>query len=200
MPLIDNAIYVDGKRRAEPASLKETFETLDETGGMAWIGLYRPTEQEIREISAEFDLHPLAVEDALTGHQRTKAERYGNVRFLVLRTARYIDETEIVEFGEVHVFAGANFVVTIRHAEAPNLAKVRARLEKDPALLAIGPDAVLYGIMDEIVDGYSPVVAGLENDIDEIEDQLFDGDDKVTRRIYSCLARSLPFNVRHNRR
>lgn len=193
MPLIDNAIYVDGRRVAEPATLDETFERMSALNGMAWIGLYRPTPDDVRDLAREFDLHPLAVEDALTGHQRTKAERYGDVRFLVLRTARYLDGPEQVEFGEVHVFAGPNFVVTIRHAESPDLAAVRRRLEKDPKLLALGPDAVLYGILDEIVDGYAPVVSGLENDIDEIEDQLFDGEDQVTRRIYELSREVIHF-------
>lgn len=193
MPLVDNAIYVKGVRAKEPESLSETFDLMDELGGMAWIGLYRPTPEEVHDIAAEFQLHPLAIEDALSGHQRTKSERYGDVRFLVLRTARYIDETEEVEFGEVHVFAGKNFIVTIRHAETPNVGRVRARLEAEPQLLAFGPDAVLFGILDEIVDGYAPVVAGLENDIDEIEDQLFDGNEKVTRRIYELSREVIGF-------
>src|SRR6478735_8165556 len=155
-------------------------------GGMAWIGLYRPTAGEVRSIAGEFGLHPLAVEDALTGHQRSKLERYGDTLFVVLRPARYLDAEEVVEFGELHVFVGKDFVVTVRHSETPDLAHVRSRMEGSPELLALGPEAVLYAIVDEVVDEYEPVVLGLENDIDEIEDQLFgdDDDEVLTRRIY----------------
>ena len=184
MALIDNAIYVDGRRVASPATLDETFEVMKANNGFAWIGLYRPSEEEVRSVADEFSLHHLSVEDALKGHQRAKFERFDEILFLVLRPARYIDADERVEFGEVHVFVGHDFVVTIRHAESPNLAKVRKRLEETPQLLAFGPEAVLYAILDQIVDEYGPVVAGLENDIDEIEDELFDGDPAVSRRIY----------------
>lgn len=151
---------------------------------MAWIGLYRPDERELSTLAAEFDLHPLAVEDAITAHQRPKLERYGPTLFVVLRAARYLDDAEEVEFGELHMFIGADFVVTVRHAESPDLAVVRKRLENDPALLARGTEAVLYAILDAVVDGYGPVVAGLENDVDEIETQVFEGDPAVSRRIY----------------
>src|SRR5690606_17656967 len=109
---------------------------------MAWIVLYRPSEQEVRSIADEFGLHSLAVEDALTVHQRSKLERYGDTLFLVLRPARYLDADERVEFGELHIFAGPDFVVTIRHAESPDLARVRKRMEANSGLLAMGPDAV----------------------------------------------------------
>jgi magnesium transporter len=188
MPLIDNAVYVDGKRAQEPASLDETYELQHELGGMAWIGLYRPDAHEIHSIAQEFDLHHLAVEDALTGHQRAKLERYGDTLFVVLRPARYMDKDERVEFGELHIFIGPGFVVTIRHAESPNLGAVRHRLERQPELLKLGPDAVLYAIVDQVVDEYNPVIAGLENDIDEIEDQLFAGDPAVSRRIYDLIG------------
>ncbi|MFS0853604.1 magnesium/cobalt transporter CorA [Microbacterium sp. 179-I 3D4 NHS] len=184
MAIVDNAIYVDGVRTENPASLSETFETLRERGGMGWIGLYRPSALEIREVAEEFGIHSLVVEDALSGHQRSKLERYGDVLFMVLRPARYLDEAEEVEFGEVHVLVGSDFVVTIRHAESPDLGRVRRRLEGDPALLRHGPEAVLYAILDEVVDEYSPVLAGLENDIDEIESQLFEDDADATQRIY----------------
>jgi magnesium transporter len=155
-----------------------------ERRGMSWIGLYRPDPEEIRAVADEFGIHALVVEDALSGHQRPKLERYGDVLFLVLRPARYLDDVEEVEFGEVHVLVGADFVVTIRHAESPDLARVRRRLEDDPALLAHGPEAVMYAILDEVVDEYAPVLAGLENDIDEIESQLFEEDVDATQRIY----------------
>jgi magnesium transporter len=193
MTLVDNAVYVDGRRSADPTSLNETYELLRERRGMAWIGLYRPDMQEIRSVAKEFDLHPLAVEDAITAHQRAKLERYGTTLFTVLRPARYLDEVEEVEFGELHIFTGEDFVVTIRHAEAPDLGRVRRRLEAAPALLKLGPEAILYAILDQVVDEYLPVVAGLENDIDEIEDQLFTGDPAVSRRIYELSREVIEF-------
>jgi magnesium transporter len=191
--MVDNAIYVNGARVSSPADLEETYETLRVREGMAWIGLYRPSEAEIRSVAKEFDLHPLSVDDAIAAHQRPKLERYGNVLFTVLRPARYLDAEERVEFGELHVFTGPDFVVTVRHAESPDLAKVRTRLEATPALLCQGPEAVLYAILDQVVDEYLPVMVGLENDIDEIEDQLFSNDPRVSRRIYELSREVVEF-------
>src|ERR687893_2155976 len=109
--IVDNAIYVDGHRASEPRSLRETYEALRKSRGVAWIGLYKPSEEEFASVAEEFELHPLAVEDAVKAHQRPKIEHYGETLFVVLKTARYLDESETVEFGEVHVFVGPNFVV-----------------------------------------------------------------------------------------
>jgi magnesium transporter len=185
MTLIDNAVYHDGIRVATPASLDLTFDAMKEHQGMGWIGLYRPTPEELSAVAEEFGLHHLAVEDALAGHQRAKIERYGDCLFVVLRPARYVDQSEVVEFGELHVFIGPNYVITVRHAESPDVGNVRQRLESNPALLRQGPEAVLYALLDQVVDEYFPVVAGLENDIDEIEDELFGGNVDVSRRIYA---------------
>jgi magnesium transporter len=193
MPIVDNAIYRAGKRSTETVSLDLTFEDLRDNGGFAWIGMYRPTEEEIRAVATEFTLHHLAVEDALKGHQRPKLERYDETLFVVLRPARYLDAPEEVEFGEIHLFVGSNFVVTIRHGESPDLGRVRKRLERNPELLALGPHAVLYAVLDEVVDGYQPVVAGLQGDIDEIENQLFEGDPGVSRRIYELAGEAMAF-------
>jgi len=183
--VVQNAVYEAGVRTASPVSLPETYRWLHEhDGAMAWIGLYRPTQEELTSLAGEFDLHELAIEDAVLAHQRPKLERYGDTLFVVLRAARYVDENESVEFGELHLFIGPGFVITVRHSEAPDLGAVRRRLEGDPELLALGPEAVLYAILDRVVDGYAPVVAGLENDIDEIETQVFSGDPAVSRRIY----------------
>jgi magnesium transporter len=111
-------------------------------------------------VAEEFGLHELAVEDAIVAHQRPKLERYGDTLFVVLRPARYLDAAEEVDFGELHVFIGPDFVLTVRHSEVPNLAAVRRRMEDDPDLLRRGPEAVLYAILDAVVDGYAPVVAG----------------------------------------
>ena len=193
MTLIDNGVYVDGKRQHTPESLDETFELTRTSGGMAWIGLYRPDDIELLAVAEEFGLNLLTVEDALAGHQRAKLEHYDTTLFTVLRPARYLDDVERVEFGELHVFVGPNFVVTVRHAESPDLGRVRKRLEQEPDLLALGPHAVLYAVLDQVVDEYAPVAAGLENDIDEIEDQLFGGDAEVSRRIYELSREVIQF-------
>ncbi|MDL5351710.1 magnesium and cobalt transport protein CorA [Microbacterium sp. zg-YB36] len=194
MPIIDNAVYVAGQRIRNPENLEQTFEHMQENHGMAWIGLLRPTPEEIHQVAAEFSLHPLAVEDALSGHQRAKIERYGNILFTVLRPARYVDATETVEFGELHLFVGPDFVVTIRHADVPDLATVRRNLERQPELLAKGPEAVLAAILDEVVDEYAPVVEGLLTDVDEIEDALFGNTGaELTRRIYDLSREVIHF-------
>lgn len=191
--IVANAIYVDGHRVVEPESLRDTQEACRERRGVAWIGLFDPTEEEFDSVAGEFDLHPLAVEDAIKAHQRPKLELYGETLFVVLKAARYIDESETVDFGEVHAFVGDDFVVTVRHGEAPGLGEVRTRLEKEPELLRLGPKAILYGVMDRVVDGYGPVVVGLENDIDEIETQVFGGNAGVSRRIYQLSREVIEF-------
>lgn len=191
--IVDNAIYVDGRRAAEPDSLQETCEVRHKLGGVAWIGLYEPAEDEFESVAGEFELHPLAVEDAINAHQRPKLERYGEILFVVLKPARYVDESETVEFGEIHVFVGKNFVVTVRHGEASALSEARERLENEPELLRRGPEAILHAIMDQVVDDYAPVVDGLENDIDEIETEVFGGNPAVSRRIYELSREVIEF-------
>ncbi|THV27270.1 magnesium and cobalt transport protein CorA [Glycomyces paridis] len=193
MPILDSAIYRKGVRESHHVTLDQTFEDLHEHGGFAWIGLYRPTSAELAAVAEEFELHHLAVQDARAGHQRPKLERYGDTLFVVLKAARYLDEPEQVEFGEVHLFIGPNFAITIRHAETPDLPAVRRRLESEPDLLALGPQAVLYAVLDEVVRGYRPVIAGLENDIDEIEEAMFSGDANVTQRIYELFREAMGF-------
>ncbi|MET9318836.1 magnesium and cobalt transport protein CorA [Streptomyces sp. NPDC003038] len=192
--VVTAAIYHDGVRTSTHDSLAETFGKLREAdNGMAWIGLHRPTEAELLSVAEEFDLHPLAVEDALEAHQRPKLERYGDTLFVVLRAARYLDAAEEVDFGELHIFVGPDFVITVRHGAAPDLAAVRRRMEGSPDLLKRGPEAVLYAILDAVVDGYAPVVAGVENDVDEIETEVFSGDPKVSRRIYELSREVVEF-------
>jgi magnesium transporter len=192
--LVESAVYVDGDRVESPASLGDSYRALHEhENAVAWIGLYRPDHHELASLASEFGLHELAVEDAIVAHQRPKLERYDDTLFVVLRPARYLDDVEEVEFGEVHIFVGSDFVVTVRHSEAPDLGKVRRRLESNPDLLQLGPEAILYAILDRVVDGYAPVVAGLENDIDEIETEVFSGDPKVSRRIYELTREVIEF-------
>ena len=192
--IVQAALYGDGVRVSSPATLADTFRELrEQPSGMAWIGLARPTETELLSLAAEFDLHPLSVEDAMEAHQRPKLERYGDTLFVVLRAARYLDAPEEVDFGELHVFVGPDFVITVRHGAAPDLSAVRHRMEKTPELLRLGPEAVLYAILDAVVDGYAPVVSGVQNDIDEIETEVFRGDPEVSRRIYELSREMVEF-------
>ncbi|MFJ9645789.1 magnesium and cobalt transport protein CorA [Streptomyces sp. NPDC004244] len=192
--VIDSAVYREGRRVATPATLTETFRRLrEQPGRMAWIGLHRPTETELLSLAEEFNLHELAVEDALEAHQRPKLERYGDTLFVVLRAARYLDAPEEVEFSELHIFVGPDFLITVRHGAAPDLPAVRRRMEETPELLSLGPEAALYAILDAVVDGYAPVVEGVQNDMDEIETEVFRGDPEVSRRIYELSREMVEF-------
>ncbi|MFI5626484.1 magnesium/cobalt transporter CorA [Nocardioides sp. NPDC051685] len=192
--MIDSAVYVGGDRIDSPTTLAETYRSLHEhDDAMAWIGLYQPSQHELASLAEEFGLHELAVEDAILAHQRPKIERYDDTLFVVLRAAWYVDETEDIDFGELHLFVGPDFVLTVRHGEQPDLSPVRRRMESNPDLLRLGPEAVLYAILDRVVDGYAPVVAGLANDIDEIETEMFRGDTQVSRRIYELSREVVEF-------
>src|SRR4051794_8079220 len=192
--IVDNAVYSEGRRVATPDTAAESREELAAgEDRLAWLGLYRPEPHELGELAELFDLPELAVEDAIKAHQRPKFERYGGTLFVVLKAARYLDAVEEVQFGELHLFLGTDFVITVRHSESPDLSRVRRRLESEPALLAKGSEAVLYATLDAVVDGYAPVVAGLANDIDEIEVQVFAGDPGASRRIYDLSQEVLEF-------
>src|SRR4051812_2900176 len=192
--MVDNAVYSAGRRLATPDTAAESRAELDlGEDRLAWLGLYRPEPRELGELAELFDLPELAVEDAIQAHQRPKFERYGSTLFVVLKAARYRDEVEEVEFGELHLFLGRDFAITVRHSESPDLSRVRRRLESEPGLLAKGSEAVLYAILDAVVDGYVPVIVGLENDIDEIETEVFRGDPGVSRRIYELSQEVLDF-------
>ncbi|TPW77342.1 magnesium and cobalt transport protein CorA [Schumannella soli] len=202
MTLIDTGIYRDGARLAAPPEARLTSETLEGTHDLAWIGLLRPTAAQLAELAEEFDLHPLAVEDAQKGHQRAKLERYDHTLFLVLRPAWLAAapaaasaDGVTVESGEIHVFAGPHFVITVRHADRPSLAGVRARLEANPQALCGGSEAVLAAILDEVVDGYAPVVHGLQEGVDALEDELLLGkaDPAASQRIYHLLSQVIDF-------
>ncbi|MEB4615000.1 magnesium and cobalt transport protein CorA [Leucobacter sp. M11] len=187
MSIVDVAVYRDGARLPGTPSLAEAHAETRAGGGFTWVGLFRPDHAEVAELSEIFGLHPLAAEDVMQGHQRPKLERYDDHQFMVVRPARYLDEPELVEFGELHVFLGADFVITVRRAENPELGEVRARMEAEPELLRLGPAAALYAILDRVVDDYEPVMSGLENDIGEIEDALFNGETAsrdLAKRIY----------------
>jgi magnesium transporter len=191
--IVDRAIYRDGRRTAEPLGPAYAGDGPRVGDGFAWVGLHRPTEREFAAVADEFGLPATALDHALHPHQRPRLERHGDILFCVLRTARYVDETETVEFGEVHIFAGPRFAVTVRHGEAPDIAAVRRALEARPDLLRRGPVVVLHAIMDRVLDDYAPVVAGVENDIDEIEDEVFNGSAGAPRRVYGLSREVLAF-------
>ena len=191
--IVDNAIYVDGRRSA-PRSLEGIHDARQNRGGFAWIGLCEPTEEEFASVTGEFELHPLAVGDAVKAHQRPKVEHYRDAIFVVLKSARYLEHSKTVEFGEIHAFLGVDFLVAVRHGEASALGDVRRRMENEPALLRLGPAAILYGIMDQVVDDYAPVAQGLENDIDEIETEVFEGNPRVSLRTYEVFREVLQFH------
>jgi magnesium transporter len=191
--IMDSAIYVDG-HRDESHPLEEIQETSRDKGGFAWIGLYEPTREEFDSVAGEFGLHDLAVKDGLRAHQRPKIERYGETLFVVIKAARYVEEKEQVEFGEVHAFVGPDFVVTVRYGETTELGEAHRWAESRPDLLRKGPYAVLYAIMDRIVEDYGPVVDGLANDIDEIEVEVFENKPDVSKRIYELSREVIQFH------
>ena len=182
--IIDCAHYLDGKRQhAGPISLEEAAEQ-SARGGFVWLGMFEPQPDELEQVREAFGLHELAVEDAQAFHLRPKFEHYDEVRFVILRTAHYVDEREEVEFGEISIFIGPGFVITVRQGVASELHAARLPLEQHEDLLRTGPDAVLWAILDKVVDDYAPVVEGLERDIEEVERTVFSGAASPTERIY----------------
>jgi magnesium transporter len=182
--IVDCAVYEHGCRRAGELPLEEAYEACQGPHCFAWIGLFEATEPEFDSVRREFGLHELAVEDAIKAHQRPKLEQYGESLFIVLKTARYLDHEELVTFGEILLFIGQGFIISVRHGETA-LHDVRRRLEERPDLLRHGTGAVLYGILDRVVDDYLPVVAGVETDIQEVEAQVFsDARENAAERIY----------------
>ena len=190
--VVDRAIYRDGRRATEPLGLAH-MKDAGQAGGLVWVVLHRPTEHELAAVAREFGLHVLAVEHAMHPHQRPRLERYGDTLLCVLRTARYVDKSETVKFGEVHVYAGPHFVVTVRHGEAPDIEAVRGALQSRPDLLRRGPVAILHAIIDRVLADYAPVVAGVEKDIDEIEDEVFNGSAGAPRRVYQLSREVIAF-------
>ncbi|MFJ2115925.1 MULTISPECIES: magnesium and cobalt transport protein CorA [unclassified Streptomyces] len=188
--VVDCAVYREGRRveRASCVTPHEAMLRVRESGGFAWIGLHEPTEAEFAGIAAEFGLHPLAVEDAVHAHQRPKLERYDDTLFTVFKTIHYVEHaeltatSEVVETGEVMCFTGDNFVITVRHGGRGSLRDLRHRLESDTELLAKGPSAVLHSIADHVVDGYVAVAAAVQDDIDEVEIDVFSAPAKGSPR------------------
>ncbi|MGW1464736.1 magnesium and cobalt transport protein CorA [Streptomyces sp. NPDC001493] len=188
--VVDCAVYRDG-RRMEASACQTPHEAMlrvREGGGFAWIGLHEPTEAEFAVIAREFGLHPLAVEDAVHAHQRPKLERYDDTLFTVFKTIHYVEHaeltatSEVVETGEVMCFTGRDFVITVRHGGQGSLRALRHRLQDDPELLAKGPSAVLHSIADHVVDGYIAVADAMQDDIDEVEIDVFSTPTKGSAR------------------
>ncbi|MER8196552.1 magnesium and cobalt transport protein CorA [Streptomyces microflavus] len=188
--VVDCAVYRDGSRlegTTAPTPHKAMLQVREE-GGFAWIGLHEPTEEEFAGIAREFGLHPLAVEDAVHAHQRPKLERYDDTLFTVFKTIHYVEHaeltatSEVVETGEVMCFTGRDFVITVRHGGQGSLRALRHRLQDDPELLAKGPSAVLHAIADHVVDGYIAVAEAVQDDIDEVEIDVFSTPAKGGRR------------------
>lgn len=186
--IVDNALYRRGQRvevGCEAADLEEVRRACGPEGDFVWLGLLDPDAAEMERARSVFGLHPLAVEDALEAHQRPKMERYGDTVFVVLKTLWYVDDEDAVETGEIHLFVGPDFVVTIRHGEGTELHHARKDLESRPDVLAHGPGAVLWAVCDRVVDAYEEVVTELQTDVDEVEISVFsDARTRDSARIY----------------
>ncbi|MCF6525530.1 magnesium and cobalt transport protein CorA [Streptomyces sp. JJ36] len=178
--VVDCAVYREGHRDSHSLGPSAALRTVrSENRGFVWIGLHEPTEEEFAEIAREYGLHPLAVEDAVHAHQRPKLERYDDSLFTVLKTVHYVEHaeltstSEVVETGEVMCFTGRDYIITVRHGGQGSLRALRHRLQEDPDLLAKGPSAVLHAIADQTVDGYLAVADAVQDDIDEVEIDVF---------------------------
>jgi magnesium transporter len=193
--IVDCAIYEHGQRLDGKIDLEHAYDERGKDDTFVWIGLYEPSAEEFESIKSEFELHPLAVEDAIESHQRPKLEVFGDMLLLVLKTARYVDPTEVIELGELLVFLGHDYIITVRHGEASELGPVRETLEADPKRMRHGPGAVLHAILDRVVDDYGPAIDGLQQDIDEVEADLFSSVRSANpgERIYRLLREVLAF-------
>ncbi|WP_179382257.1 magnesium/cobalt transporter CorA [Streptomyces sp. SA15] len=194
--IVDCAIYRDGHRTAGPEDLSDALAEARAAHGFVWIGLHEPSGNEVDHVTEEFGLHPLAVEDALKAHQRPKLEVYDDSLFLVLKPVVYEPNSDAVSTGEVMLFLGDSFVVTVRHGEGSPLSAVRRRLEQEPEMLGKGPTSVLYAVADAVVDHYLDVATELQTDLEELEAEVFspDGGSRHTAsRIYTFKRQILEF-------
>jgi magnesium transporter len=192
--IVDCAVYDEGTRLNGRFELHKAYEAARDHGKFVWIGLHKPTAEEFESVRREFDLHELAVEDAIHAHQRPKLETYDDMLFMVLKPVHYVDPDEVIELGEILLFVGADYIVSVRHGDVMELGDVRRRLEGEPELLRCGPSAVLYAILDRIVDGYMPAVEGVENDIEEVEREVFSAERlNPAERIYKLRREATEF-------
>jgi magnesium transporter len=192
--IVDCAAYEGGRRREGRLSMERAGEAASEEGTFVWLGVAEPTEAEFKAIGAEFGLHELAVEDAVRAHQRPKVEEYGDTIHVVVKTARYVDPKEMIEVGEISIFVAPGFVITVRHGNA-DLGPVRERLERRPDLLEHGPGAVLYAVVDHVVDRYIEATHGFDEDVREVELQVFGEGQNPTERIYKLEREVLEFQA-----
>jgi magnesium transporter len=198
--IVDCAHYKDGARQHEgQLTLEQAGEVCRarsvESGEFVWIGLHDPSEGTLEELRKLFGLHELAVEDAERMHQRPKIEDYDESWFIVLRTAHYHEEEETVHFGEIHVFAGPGYVITVRHGPGSELKTARTRLESRADLLKMGAGSAVWAILDKVVDDYAPVADGIDDDIEEVEKDVFDDDIPApTARIYHLKREVIEFH------
>ena len=193
--IVDCAHYREGKRQnSGPLPLEEAATYCVGGGEFVWLGLKEPSDEELRSVGAMFGLHELALEDAANSHERPKIEDYDGSLFVVLRTTHYDDAREEVEFGEIVIFVGSGYVITVRHGRASELGIARRRLEDRPELLGLGPAAVVWAIIDKVVDDYAPVVAGIDNDIGEVEQEIFGDGSDSTQRIYFLKREVIEFH------
>ena len=193
--IVDCAHYRDGKRQHEgklPLDVAQNCVVGD--GDFVWIGLFEPSEEELQDVGERFDLHELALEDAYHAHQRPKLEDYDDSYFVVLRPARYDDDKEEVEFGEIMLFVSSKYVIAVRHGAASELTGVRKGLESHPELLEAGPAAAVWAIVDKVVDDYQPVVDGIDTDITEVETEIFAQRSDSTQRIYFLKREVIEFH------
>ena len=195
--IVDCAHYKDGARQHDGQLTLEQASRLacGGEGEFVWIGLHEPDPGTLERLRELFGLHELAVEDAATTHQRPKIEDYDDSWFIVLRTAHYHEDAEVVHFGEIHIFAGSRYVITIRHGSGSELAGARKRLQARPDLLKMGAAAAVWAVLDGVVDDYAPVTDGIDDDIEEVETDVFDGDTPApTSRIYHLKREVIEFH------
>jgi magnesium transporter len=194
--IVDCAYYRDRKRQHEgPIDLDQALERLEGGEGFIWLGMLEPTDDELAAAGSAFDLPKLAVEDTVHAHQRPKLEEYEGHFFIVLKTARYDEHEERVHFGEIHIFLGSGYAITVRHGEASALKPARQRLEGNYAeLLDAGPAAVAWAVLDQVVDDYEPVTAGIDDDIEEVEEEVFSGVGDASQRIYLLKREVIEFH------
>ena len=194
--IVDCAHYKDGKRQHEgPMDLEEAARCVEGEGEFVWLGIHEPTPGDLQRLRQLFGLHELAVEDAERAHERPKVEDYDESFFVVLKTAHYDQVNEQVHFGEINLFLGPKYAISIRHGEASELASARRRLESRPDLLRMGPAAVMWAVADKVVDDYFPVADGIEDDIEEVEQDVFDDDRPApTQRIYFLKREVIEFH------
>jgi len=192
--IVDCAVYRNGVRQAGDLSVSEASRTCRQDGSFVWLGLHEPSPEEFAEVTKEFGLHPLAVEDAVKAHQRPKVEEFADSLFVVLKTVRYDEETQQVDLGDVMLFLGDSFIVSVRHGKGRALSGIRRRLEIEPDLLECGPAAVLYAVSDAVVDDYSEIAYAVEEDIEEVEERVFSPDrTNDAARIYNLKREVIEF-------